>query len=58
LKRRPSFMHITDVSHFLDNTGAIGPKKGPTLVFAQFQTSLVAHASRVKGRGELQVCRI
>jgi len=44
-------MYITDLSHFLDNTGALGPKKGPALVFAQFQASVVAHASSAKGQG-------
>ena len=44
-------MYITDLIHFLDNTGALGPKKGPALVFAQFQASVVAHASSAKGQG-------
>jgi ribosomal protein L37AE/L43A len=46
-------MYITDLSHFLDNIGTIGPKKGPALVFAQFLTNVVAHASSVEGQGVL-----
>ena len=38
-------MYITDLTHFLDNSGAIGQVKGPALAMAQFQVEVVAHAS-------------
>lgn len=38
-------MYITDLRHFLDPSGAIGPAKGPARVLAQFQAEVVAHAS-------------
>jgi len=38
-------MYITDLTHFLDNSGAIGQIKGPALAMAQFQVEVVAHAS-------------
>ena len=38
-------MHITDLSHFLDAKGAIGPKSGPARRFAEFLASVVATAS-------------
>ena len=42
-------MYITDLRHFLDARGAIGPIKGAALAMARFQTDLVAHASSVAG---------
>lgn len=42
-------MHITDLTHFLDKSGAIGPVKGPALAMAQFLVNVVAHASDAKG---------
>jgi hypothetical protein len=38
-------MYITDLTHFLDKSGAIGPVKGAALTVAQFQVDAVAHAS-------------
>jgi hypothetical protein len=38
-------MYITDLTHFLDKSGAIGPVKGPARALAQFQVDTVAHAS-------------
>jgi hypothetical protein len=38
-------MYITDLTHFLDNSGAIGPVKGPARAMAQFHVDVVAHAS-------------
>ena len=37
-------MYITDLTHFLDKSGAIGAVKGPALAMAQFQVDVVAHA--------------
>jgi len=42
-------MHITDLTHFLDKSGAIGPVKGPALTMAQFLVNVVAHASDATG---------
>ena len=38
-------MYITDLTHFLDKAGAIGPVKGPARTMAQFHVDAVAHAS-------------
>ena len=38
-------MYITDLTHFLDRTGTIGPLKGPARAMAQFHVDVVAHAS-------------
>jgi hypothetical protein len=38
-------MNITDFTHFLDKSGAIGPFKGPARAMAQFLIDVVAHAS-------------
>ena len=38
-------MYITDLTHFLDASGAIGPVKGPARAMAQFHVDAVAHAS-------------
>src|ERR1700716_1563416 len=38
-------MYISDLTHFLDKSGAIGPVKGPARAMAQFQVDVVAHAS-------------
>jgi hypothetical protein len=35
-------MYITDLKHFLDGKGAIGPTMGPARAMAQFQTNVVA----------------
>lgn len=37
-------MYITDLTHFLDSSGAIGPVKGPARAMAQFHVDVVAHA--------------
>jgi ribosomal protein L37AE/L43A len=42
-------MYITDLKHFLDSRGAIGPTKGPARAMAQFQTDVVASASNAAG---------
>ena len=38
-------MYITDLTHYLDQSGAIGPVKGPARAMAQFHVDVVAHAS-------------
>lgn len=38
-------MYITDLTHFLDEKGAIGPKSGPARRLAEFLGSVVATAS-------------
>jgi hypothetical protein len=38
-------MYITDLKHFLDSQGALGPAKGPARAMAQFQTDVVACAT-------------
>ena len=43
-------MYITDFRHFLDESGAIGPAKGPARVMAQFQADVVANASNATGQ--------
>lgn len=42
-------MYITDLKHFLDPRGAIGPTDGAARTVAQFHTDLVAHASSMAG---------
>ena len=46
---RPFPMYITDLTHFLDKSGAIGPVKGPARAMAQFHVDAVAHASDATG---------
>jgi ribosomal protein L37AE/L43A len=38
-------MYVTDLTHFLDKSGAIGPVKGSARAMAQFQVDVVAHAT-------------
>lgn len=38
-------MYITDLTHFLDKSGAIGPVKGTARTMGQFHVDAVAHAS-------------
>lgn len=38
-------MYVSDLTHFLDRSGAIGPVKGPALAMAKFHVDVVAHAS-------------
>ena len=38
-------MYITDLTHFLGKSGAIGPVEGPARAMAQFHVDVVAHAS-------------
>jgi hypothetical protein len=38
-------MYVSDLTHFLDKSGAIGPVKGPARAMAQFHVDVVAHAS-------------
>jgi ribosomal protein L37AE/L43A len=42
-------MYITDLKHFLDSRGAIGPNKGPARAMAQFQTDVVAFSTNTAG---------
>lgn len=44
-------MYITDLRHFLDAAGAIGPIKGPARAMAQFHADVVAHASNAQRTG-------
>jgi hypothetical protein len=37
-------MYVTDLSHFLNKSGAIGPAKGPARAMAQFDVDVVARA--------------
>jgi hypothetical protein len=46
----PRLMYITDLTHFLDPSGAIGPVKGPARAMAQFHVDVVAHASVTTGQ--------
>lgn len=38
-------MDVSDLTHFLDKSGAIGSAKGPARTMAQFHVDVVAHAS-------------
>ena len=38
-------MYVTDLTHFLDSSGTVGPVKGPARAMAQFEVEVVAHAS-------------
>ena len=38
-------MYITDLTHFLDESGAIAPIKGAARAMAQFLVEVVAHAT-------------
>ena len=38
-------MYITDLTHFLDESGAIAPIKGVARAMAQFVVEVVAHAT-------------
>jgi hypothetical protein len=38
-------MYVSDLTHFLEKSGAIAPVKGPARAMAQFHVDLVAHAS-------------
>jgi len=40
-------MYITDLTHFLGRSGAIGPVKGPARAMAQFHVDVVARASAI-----------
>lgn len=42
-------MYITDLTHFLDGSGAIGPIKGPARAMAQFVLDVAAHATDGSG---------
>ena len=41
-------MYVTDLTHFLDDRGAIGPKAGPARRLAEFLARVVAAASAVE----------
>ena len=43
-------MYVTDLTHFLDKSGAIAPVKGPPRAMAQFLVDRVAHASDTASR--------
>jgi hypothetical protein len=38
-------MYVSDLTYFLDKSGAIGPAKGPARAMAQFHIDVVARAS-------------
>ena len=38
-------MYITDVRHFLDEKGAVGPQRGPAKVMAEFHAGAIAFAT-------------
>jgi hypothetical protein len=44
-KKSDTPMYITDLTHFLDKSDAIGAVKGPARAMAQFHVDVVAHAS-------------
>lgn len=37
-------MYITDIRHFLDDKGTIGPRRGPARTMAEFHCAVVAYA--------------
>ena len=45
MKPRANTMYVIDTRHFLDEKGAIEPKKGPARKLADFTTAVIAHAS-------------
>ena len=47
LESRP--IYTTDLTHFLDKSGTVGPVKGPGRAMAQFHVDVVAHASDATG---------
>jgi hypothetical protein len=50
-------MYITDLSHFLDEKGAIGPKSASARRFAEFLGRIVAAASTTAADGYASQCR-
>jgi ribosomal protein L37AE/L43A len=42
-------LHVIDIKHYLDASGAIAPVKGPARRMAQFVADVVAHASDTTG---------
>ena len=50
-------MYITDLSHFLDEKGAIGPRSGPARRIAEFLGAVVAAASAPEGYTKPCRCR-
>ena len=44
-------MYITDIRHFLDDKGAIGPRRGPARRIAEFHAAAVAYATDFDGSG-------
>ena len=38
-------MYVIDLTHYLDHKGLIAPERGPARKFADFLTSVVAHAT-------------
>jgi ribosomal protein L37AE/L43A len=45
MKPRANTVYVIDTRHFLDEKGAIEPKKGPARKLADFTTAVIAHAS-------------
>ena len=43
-------MYVTNLTHFLDKSGAIVPVRGPTRAMAQFHVDVVAHASDARSK--------
>ena len=52
-------MYVTDLTHFLDEKGAIGPKAGPARRLAEFLGRVVAAASApgVGAQSDTSQCR-
>lgn len=44
-------MYVSDLTHFLDKSGAIGPVKGRARAMAQFHVDVVAQASDATSKG-------
>lgn len=46
-------MYITDARHFLDDKGAIAPRRGPAKLMAEFHAGLIAYATDFQDTGVL-----
>ena len=46
-------MYITDVRHFLDENGAIAPRRGPAKAMADFHAAVITYATDFDDTGVL-----
>ncbi len=44
-------MYITDARHFLDEKGAVSPRRGPAKAMADFHASVIAYATDYEEAG-------